>query len=177
MLPENLDRDHKLMEDVLEDLAGILQRQDLNRAFELLDLFWTQLTVHIRAENVCLFPAILTAPRSSFSADRGLPSYEEVKTTIDTLREDHRFFVEQISQALRQIRELTAQTGEPQPDSESQLFEIRRRMITVANRLREHNRLELQRVYPWPELLLPAEEYELLKAVLTGEVEKMPSPL
>lgn len=177
MLPENLDRDHKQMEDVLEDLTVILQRQDLNRAFELLDLFWSQLTIHIRAENVCLFPAILTAPRTSFSADKGLPSYEEVKTTIDTLREDHRFFAEQISQALRQIRELMAQTSEPQSNAESQLLEIKRRMITVANRLREHNRLELQEVYPWPELLLPPAEYELLKAVLAGEVERIPSQL
>jgi iron-sulfur cluster repair protein YtfE (RIC family) len=162
------------MEDVLEDLISLLQRQDVNRAFELLDLFWTQLTTHIRSENVCLFPAILSAPRESFTTDKGLPSFEEVKTTIDTLRSDHSYFADQVSQALRQIRELLARNAESSDDSQTQLFDIRTRMITVANRLREHTGLELQQVYTWPQLLLPPAEYELLKAVLSGDVEKMP---
>lgn len=174
MLSENLDRDHQSMAEALEDLRMLLQKGDLNWAFELLDLFWTQLTVHIRSENVCLFPAILNAQREAFTGENGLPTFEEVKRVIDKLRADHSFFSDQVSQALRSIRELLAQPVTSEVNPESQLAEITRSMLAVEERLREHTELEHQQVYKWPEVLLPPAEYELLKSVMSGEVEKMP---
>lgn len=174
MTPANLEGDHKLIEEVLDDLLTLLQKQDINRAFELLDLFWTQLAVHIRAENVCLFPAILNAPRESFGRKNGLPPFEEVKALIETLRADHAFFVDQVSQAIRRIRELMALADIPKVGLEPQVNEIKETMLAVADRLRAHSDLEHDKVYAWPELLLPADQYELLLHVVSGEIDKMP---
>jgi hypothetical protein len=174
MLPGKYERDHKLMQEVLADLTSLLQKRDVNWSFELLDLFWSQLAVHIRAENVCLFPAILNAPREAFKRDRGLPSYEEVKSTIDSLRGDHTFFVDQIAQVLRRIRELLAEPEMSRVGVEATLKEIQTTMEAVAERLETHWRIEEKQVYRWPELLLTRDQYELLTSVLGGEVEKMP---
>ncbi len=174
MLPGKYEQDHKLMQEVLDDLTSLLQKRDVNWSFELLDLFWSQLAVHIRAENVCLFPAILNAPRDAFSEDRGLPPYQQVKSTIDSLRADHTFFVDQVAQVLRRIRELLADPEISRISLETALKDIQMTMESVAERLEIHWRLEEKQVYRWPELLLAPDQYELLTTVLSGEVEKMP---
>ena len=174
MLHGNLEGDHKLIEEVLDDLVSLLEKQDINRAFELLDLFWTQLAVHIRAENVCLFPAITSAPREAFTKKKGLPPFDEVKTLIETLRADHTFFVDQVGQAMRKIRELMALPETPRVGLEGQLEEIKTTMKALAERLRAHSELEQAKVYKWPELLLPPDQYQLLVQVVSGEIEKMP---
>jgi hemerythrin-like domain-containing protein len=174
MLPGNIERDHQLMEEVLTDLIALLQKQDVNWAFDLLDLFATQLGVHIRTENVCLFPTILNAPREAFSSGEGLPSFEEVKSTIDKLRADHTFFVDQVSAAMRRIRGLMPQIDTNPSTFEAPLDEIRTAMAAVMERMQEHTQIEENQVYRWPELILPSDQYELLITVLASEVEKMP---
>lgn len=76
MLSELMERDHELLGDLLQKLEGALERRDVVKSFSLLDLFWARLAVHIRAENVCLFPAIVNAPREIFG--RALPPFAEV---------------------------------------------------------------------------------------------------
>jgi len=174
MLPLNFKKEHQMMDEVLGDLATLLQKEDVEWSFELLDLFWRQLTVHIRAENVCLFPTILNAPREIFGKN-GLPDFEEVKVAIDQLRADHNFLVDQLSQALRLLRELLNSTDAPPADVvTNSIGEIRARIMAVSERLRSHAELEEEQVYKWPELILSPEQLETLQEAFLREGDTIP---
>ena len=172
MLPLNFESDHRMMDEVLGDLAILLQKEDIEWSFELLDLFWRQLAVHIRAENVCLFPTILNASREIFGKN-GLPEFEEAKAAIDQLRADHTFLVDQLSQALRILRELLANT-KPASDVTESIGEIRARILAVSEKLRAHTALEEERVYKWPKIILSPEQFETLQEAFVRESEKVP---
>ena len=61
MIPQLMEKDHEALDEVLQRLESSLEKHELISSFESLDLFWARLAVHIRAENVRLFPAILSA--------------------------------------------------------------------------------------------------------------------
>ncbi len=71
-IPTFMHEDHQSLADLLNDLTSALNptsgQHDVVRIFRLLDLFWAKLAVHIRAENVCIFPAIETMPVAMTSA-------------------------------------------------------------------------------------------------------------
>lgn len=167
-----LEQDHELLSELLQDLQSVLQQQEAARAFELLDLFWARLAVHIRAENLCLFPMILNAPRELFRDRGGVPSFEEAKTMVESLRADHNFFMDELSRAMKTIRAIL-------PDAESphvaeQLDTIRERVDAVSLRLESHNALEEDQVYKWPRLILSASDLQGLRAALRRELENLP---
>lgn len=72
-----LETDHESLAHLLAELDGELAKPNIARAFELLDLFWARLAVHIRAENVHLFPALANARASLFTGKGSLPTSEE----------------------------------------------------------------------------------------------------
>jgi hypothetical protein len=47
------------------------------------------LTMRIRAEHLCLFPAILDVPQSLLTGRGGAPHLEEAQSAIGVLRSDH----------------------------------------------------------------------------------------
>ena len=173
MLPFNFKTDHQMMDEALRDLVTLLQKEDLEWSFELLDLFWRQLAVHIRAENVCLFPTILNAPRDVFGKN-GLPEFEDVKTIVDQLRADHNFLVDHLAQALRILRQLLACTNTLPDDVTNSIGDIRAHIVAVSERLRSHAKLEQERVYRWPELILSREQLETLQDAFLRESETVP---
>ncbi len=67
MVSEILEHDHEQLSELLHGVKSNLHQHDAGQGFELLDHFWARLAVHIRAENLCLFPAILNAPGKLFS--------------------------------------------------------------------------------------------------------------
>jgi hypothetical protein len=69
-----LEDDHASLGQLFAYLDEELARPDIARAFELLDLFWARLAVHIRAENLHLFPALANAPASLFTGKASLPT-------------------------------------------------------------------------------------------------------
>jgi Hemerythrin HHE cation binding domain len=168
-----LEHDHELLSDLLHDLQSGLQQQDAARAFELLDLFWARLAVHIRAENLCLFPAILNAPRELFRDRDGMPSFEDAETMIESLRADHNFFMDELAKAVKTVREILANAESPRHVVE-QLETIRERVDAVSLRLESHNTLEEKKVYRWPALILSAPDLEGLCASLRRELENLP---
>ena len=173
MVLEILEQDHESLLELLHDLKSSLQQQDASRAFELLDLFWARLAVHIRAENLCLFPAILSAPTERLRAGHGVPSVEEVRATIEGLRSDHYFFMDELARAVKTFREILANRQSPLHVTE-QLETIRRRVDAVSLRLESHNALEEDRVYKWPGLILGTAQLEDLTVAIRRELHNLP---
>src|SRR3982751_876507 len=103
---QTLKTDHEELAEILDQLKVQLGKQDLPRAFETLDLFWASLAVHIRAENICLFPAVLNAPQSKFGVSNGMPDFEEVKAMVSSLRADHHHFMSELGEAMKEVRGL-----------------------------------------------------------------------
>lgn len=167
-----LEHDHSLLSELLIDLQSRLQQREAARAFELLDLSWARLAVHIRAENLCLFPAILNAPRELFGTNGGVPSFEEAKAAVEGLRSDHNFFMDELSRAVKTFREIMAK-DETSHHAE-QLATIRERLDAVALRLESHNAFEEDQVYKWPGLILTASDLQNLKAALRRELANLP---
>jgi iron-sulfur cluster repair protein YtfE (RIC family) len=169
-----LEQDHESLSELLHDLKSGLQQQDASRTFELLDLFWARLAVHIRAENLCLFPSILNAPTKLLRPGDGMPSVEEVRATIESLRSDHNFFMDELARAVKTSRETLANAQSPQHVTE-QLETIRHRVDAVSLRLESHNALEEDRVYKWPGLILGTAELEDLSVALRRELDNVPA--
>jgi hypothetical protein len=52
--------DHVALDRMLKELKAALARRDVIAGHAKLDLFWARLAVHIRAEHLHLFPAVLS---------------------------------------------------------------------------------------------------------------------
>jgi hypothetical protein len=172
MIFGNPEHDHERLSDLLHDLKSRLHH-DPGQAFQLLDLFWARLAVHIRAENLCLFPAILNAPRELLDNDGGVPSFEEARMMVESLRSDHNFFMDELSKAVKTFREIMAKDETSHYVAE-QLATIPERVDAVSLRLESHNALEEDQVYKWPRLILSASDRQDLEAALRRELENLP---
>lgn len=167
-VPQLLAGDHEGLSGLLAELRLALARQNLQSAFDLLDLFWARLAMHIRAENLHLFPTILGTVHSGIAG--GKPAADEVTAAIDTLREDHNFFMQQVSASIKSLRAAMAQKPPPPDIYES----VSDRIETVSGRLDQHNLLEEGQVYQWPALLLSPVQVERLKDSLRRELDNLP---
>jgi hemerythrin superfamily protein len=167
-----LTMDHEALDRLLGDLLEEFDKGDKIRVFEKLDLLWARLAMHIRAEHLHLFPAILNAlgEDSNFSPINA-PSWDQAQEAVARLCEDHDFFMAELAKAVNAARELLTPEGRPSTD---QLREIKRRVLAVSCRLLEHNRLEEEQVYLWAETLLSATECARLLARMKHEIENLP---
>ena len=146
-------------------------KSELGRAHELLDRFWARLATHIRAEHLCLFPAIMNAPPELFEKN-AVPSIEEVRATIDSLRVDHNFFMNELVTSIKLARaHLDAAATDASMVTEELLRSIRR----VKQRLDLHNQLEETQVYRWPFALLSNSALERLESEIRHQVQHLPS--
>jgi iron-sulfur cluster repair protein YtfE (RIC family) len=175
MIEEVFLEDHESLAALLDDLKIALEKPDLLRAFELLDRFWARLAVHIRAENVCLFPAILNAPAKLFVAENGLPEIEEARAAIAQLRGDHNFFMDELAQAVKTMRELLS--AEQHENEHEQMENVRQKICAVASRLEVHNKLEEEKVYRWPRIALTPPELARLNDAVRFEIRNLPARL
>ena len=172
MSTQILKHDHNRLASLLETLKSRLQNCGVEE-FQVLDLFWAQLAVHIRAEHLCLFPAILNADRKRFGV-ADVPSFEEAELAIAQLKSDHNFFMDQLAEAVKTFREILAQ---PPAAGElaKRLDSISERVNLVASRLESHNLLEEEQVYVWPQLILNQNELVDLNAAIKRELENLPA--
>ena len=67
-----LEHDHASLDQLLTKLDQELAEPSEDRAFELLDLFWARLAVHIQAEHLHLFPALVNASSKFSGNDRAV---------------------------------------------------------------------------------------------------------
>jgi hypothetical protein len=165
-----LEDDHASLDQLLIELDAELTKPDTTRAFELLDLFWARLAVHIRAENVHLFPALTNAPASLFIGKGSLPTWDEAQSVLLRLRPDHDFFMKELAQIVKIMREIVAS----QPERLKEVHEVRQRMRVIKKRLEAHNRLEEKRAYTWPALLFDKPMVSRLHDRIRHELENLP---
>jgi hemerythrin superfamily protein len=171
MVKEFLEHDHQSLSVLLDKLDGSFELSDPAQAYELLDLFWARLATHIRAENLCLFPAILNADPELFH-QRGLSSIDQVRVAIARLREDHNFFMDELAEAVKIMREVVSQ---PEANGTRLLIDqARHKIAAVKQRLVEHNTVEEEQVYQWPAALLSPQEVARLTAEVRRQAETLP---
>ena len=161
-----LSEDHESLAHLLAALQEALNTPDSTAAFARLDLFWARLAMHIRAEHLHLFPAILKSPHvatiTSTDADKA----------IQQLRSDHDFFMHELSSAIKILREAHTTTG---IELENQLAAVRGIVEAVRDRLEVHNELEEEIVYLLPERMLTPTEQVTLDQEVQAELENLPS--
>jgi hypothetical protein len=165
-----LEGDHESLGQLLTELFGELAKHNLPRAFELLDLFWARLAVHIRAENLHLFPALVNAEASLFTGKGGLPTRDEAHNVLLQLRSDHDFFMKELAEMIKRARGIRAGQEEDFNVAE----ELGRRLTVIRKRLEAHNRLEEERTYAWPALVLDELSMAELSDRLRQELENLP---
>ena len=165
-----LEDDHESLGQLLTELEGELAKHDFPRAFELLDLFWARLAIHIRAENLHLFPALANARASLFTGKGGLPTRDEAHNVLLRLRSDHDFFMKELARTIKAMREIANNQRPPAKE----IAGVRQRMIIIKKRLETHNRLEEEQAYTWPSLLFDEPMVARLSEHLRHELENLP---
>ena len=172
-MTEFLAADHLEVDALFRDLAYAFDRGDAREVLAKLDYLWARLAIHIRAEHLHLFPALVAASAAlnDGGAEGVVPAPEEVGATVERLREDHNFFMRELAGAVGAARELTA--GSNQTDR-GRLLQLRDAVFAVAARLVEHNRVEEEYLYRWPEMLLGSAELDSLRERMKRELEGLP---
>lgn len=165
-----LEHDHQSLDQLLAELEAELAKPNIVRAFELLDFFWARLAVHIRGENLHLFPAVESAPPSLFTGKGSLPTWEEAQNLLACLRSDHDFFMKELAMIVKTMREVVASETMRLEEVE----DAKRRLTTIAERLAVHNRLEEKQAYTWPALLFDENRIAKLREGLKRELENLP---
>lgn len=164
--------DHAEVAALFRDLWREFDGGDARGVFERLDYLWARLAVHIRAEHLHLFPAVLAASEMRLREEADdAPTPAQVRLAVERLREEHDFFMRELAGAVNAARELAAQEGSPDRE---RLLQIRARASAVADRLVEHNRVEEQQVYLWPDALIARAELDNISAGVRREIENLP---
>jgi len=174
----HLMQDHAELGELLDQLIAKLESNDsleaneLARIYATLDLFWARLAMHIRAEHLHLFEAILRAVNLvSTPPAADMPTPADAAKTIEELREDHNFFMRELSQAVAVMRELSVK---PKADVAEQLQNVCNRIHSVEQRLRKHNAIEENGIYLWTSRLLTQAEQSELGALVDKELANTP---
>ena len=164
-----LVHDHSNLDELLEQVFDALGRSDRPRTFLTLDQFWARLAIHIRAEHLHLFPALLQKSRDSNSPGGIADVESRLPDNISTLRRDHDFFVKEIGKDVNLLR-----ADEKEKHENVDLGEIHKNLIIIAGRLEVHNTLEEIDVYPLAQALLSDEEIAELEVSMSKELAKLP---
>lgn len=165
-----LAKDHKQLDKLLGAVLAALEGENSVEAFETLDRFWARLAMHIRAENLHLFPSVLNRVKGEDGESQleYLPPLE-IQEAIERLTNDHNFFMQQLSRAIRILRETPIAS-----DSVVELETVRETVGDISERLTAHNELEEMIVYQIPAKLLPREEQIELAALIQRELKNLP---
>jgi hypothetical protein len=170
---ELLGHDHTSLGEMFDALFAALEACDVLESHVRLDRFWARLGMHIRAEHLHLFPAILGAleERPTGAGSEGL-SLETAQGLIAQLRRDHDFFMHELAGAMKLLRAM--RTDSDARNNPPQFEDLRARVTAVNNRLTAHNQLEEEDVYRWADALLaPTSRADLVLRV-QEELENIP---
>ena len=168
-----LAHDHSELDGLLYAACSALAAGEVERSFETVDAFWARLAMHIRAEHLHLFPAVLravdaTAQKAGLG---GSPSPEIAQVRIAQLREDHDYFMRELAAAVKELRVLR----EKQHEAEAAVLrKVRARIVAVSRRLEVHNKVEESEVYQWVGTLLELPEQLALNQKIEYELGNLP---
>lgn len=154
---------------MLEQVFDSLGRGDRRQTFLTLDHFWARLAMHIRAEHLHLFPALLQNLRDSNSHGGITEAVSLLPNNISVLRRDHDFFVKEIGKDVNLLRE---DANEKRGNFD--LGEIHKNLMIIAERLEAHNTREEEQVYPLVPALLTEKEMAELEVSMRRELAKLP---
>ena len=156
-MTENLlSDDHADVDALLTDLSGKLEHGTAADALNALDLFWARLAMHIRAEHLHLFPAVLK-----------INSETDISEILESLRRDHDFFMHELADLMKAMRSITT-------ESESEVMrDTSARLEAIKDRLAKHNALEEERIYPLQRRLSASESEQLARSV-AKELSNLP---
>ena len=147
---QRLSDDHNAVSEVLKQLLTALDNRDVPTSYARLDLLWARLAVHIRAEHLHLFPAVMNR-------------LTEAQAVVDILRTDHDFFMRELARAIGVLRELPQQIGT-----------VADTVREVEKRLATHNEIEENQIYHWASTILTEPEQTDLAARINAELENRP---
>ena|SRR5215216_3630234 len=164
-MSQRLARDHEDLDTLRDELCAALEGSDVREIYRRLDLFWARLAIHIRAEHLDLFPAILHALSSS-------EDVAQAQHTIEALRRDHDFFMHELAKAIATMRGLLNATDRKLINEEQE--SVRRIIAAVRERLSAHNSMEENEVYLWPARLLNEVEQAELHERVEVELRRIP---
>jgi len=168
-----LAEDHSSLDKLFEEIFVALHMGDYQRAFTSLDYFWARLAVHIRAEHLHLFPALLeTALLKDADNERRNANAPSIESVIEQLRVDHNFFMSELARVIKTMRLML---GDDTGDSlRHNLAEMKERLESVSHRLITHNEIEEARVYPLVELSLLPDEATKIRRKMKKELDNIP---
>ena len=152
-----LSDDHHAVGEVLEQLLTALENKDVQTSYSRLDLLWARLAVHIRAEHLHLFPAVIDRLAQS--------DLSEAQVVVKNLRADHDFFMHELARAIAILRELP---------HEAKLAAVTDIVRKVEERLATHNDIEENQIYGWSSTFLSESEQLELLARINAELENRP---
>jgi hemerythrin superfamily protein len=158
---EQLSDDHHAVGEVLKQLLTALDNKDVQTSYSKLDLLWARLAVHIRAEHLHLFPAVIGRLGS------------EAEAAVETLRTDHDFFMRELARGVGILRELLVQKTITASD-EARLADVSEAVRDVEKRLETHNEIEESQIYRWSSTMLSEQEQSDLLARISAELENRP---
>jgi hemerythrin-like domain-containing protein len=148
--------DHSSLEALLREIEAALRDRDIHAISSKLDLFWARLAVHIRAEHLHLFPAVLGALKNDAAISVAGLSLTDAEFVVDSLRSDHDFFMRELASAVALVREQRSK------QLSQTLTMIRNKMLGVESRLKRHNEIEESQIYPLAiETLSEQRQFEL----------------
>jgi hypothetical protein len=167
-----LTADHAELDELLADIFRSFEDKDFERIYRQLDFFWARLAMHIRAEHLHLFPAILEASRLTGEIkEKQVPTFEVVKETIKRLQDDHNFFMRELAAAVKQTREVS---DSDKSNLSPYVKNVRKIITSVRKRLEIHNELEETEVYGWADALVEKTELAALNTKLQREINNLP---
>ena len=156
---QRLSKDHLAVGEVLAQLVAALKNKDVKASYVKLDLLWARLAVHIRAEHLHLFPAVTNRSR-------------EAESVVESLREDHDFFMRELARAVATLRELP--TPLESPEDEARLNSVLDVVLAVEKRLANHNDIEENQIYSLAGNILTEPEQVDLTTRINAELEHCP---
>jgi len=148
-----------------------LADSDLETSRAKLDLFWARLAVHIRAEHLHLFPAVLNSLRREGLAPAVAPPLSEAESLVATLKSDHDFFMTELAAAMKLMRSLPPAD---QAKAKDGLRQITGKVKFIVQRLLTHNVMEESRIYSWTAVIFTAEEQAKLAQRVSAELNNRP---
>lgn len=160
-----LTKDHRELDQLLVELFRALERQDEPEIFKTLDIFWARLAMHIRAEHLHLFPAILKNVEQNTASD-----LESVTASINELRSDHDFFVRELAAAVKMMRELIF-FKQIRAEKLPLVIET---VNAVVEMLKKHNEIEESEIYNLAENIIDEAEHAELNNLIEKELSKLP---
>jgi hypothetical protein len=170
-----LSNDHVELGVLLTELLSSLDEANVDEAYVRLDLLWARLAVHIRAENVQVFPDILRALDGQPAAGRqDVERTAVLRASIERLRRDHDVFMYELKDAVKALR--TVMDDRDGKRASVVLRSLRDRLGALEGAFESHNREE-DSVYPTAASVLETAEMADLMIRVRRELAALPPRL